>query len=243
VVVLVICSGLDINPFRERTTSALLSALFGSVGLCAALLFLNVAANLSLIADASVPAEARGAKSPLKAWAAGVAAVIALLIAVIAVGQISSERRYLKVVRDQADEVLKQNEGLLQKIGEHLKSDTPKALMSIPEILKFFANQRRDLPRLTLIYPGSFEGRPTLHALDQNDSWNPALPFKKDYFQCTKELDCAYLTDFFSGKKAEILTHLTRRDDDFSIYLPFEQAGARFVLLFSKRQSYGKLGS
>ncbi len=54
VLVLVLCAGLEINPFRETTTSFLIAAFIGLIGVAAVLFLLNVATNISLIADARI---------------------------------------------------------------------------------------------------------------------------------------------------------------------------------------------
>jgi hypothetical protein len=51
------------------------------------------------------------------------------------------------------------------------------------------------------------------------------------------------LRKFFSGEKIEVLQKYTIRDGQFYIYIPFTGNGARFVLLFDRRNSYGKVGS
>jgi hypothetical protein len=54
VLVLVLCVGLQINPFRETTSSLLGAAFGGLIGVAAVLVLLNVATNISLIADARI---------------------------------------------------------------------------------------------------------------------------------------------------------------------------------------------
>jgi hypothetical protein len=52
VLVIVLCAGLGINPFKETTTSFLIAAFIGLIGVAIVLVLLNVATNISLIADA-----------------------------------------------------------------------------------------------------------------------------------------------------------------------------------------------
>jgi len=67
--------------------------------------------------------------------------------------------------------------------------------------------------------------------------------YTPSYFPCTKNLDCDYLRAFFSGQKVDPLQKYTLRDDQFYIYIPVVGAESRFVLLFNRTNSYGKLGS
>jgi hypothetical protein len=58
-----------------------------------------------------------------------------------------------------------------------------------------------------------------------------------------RTLDCDYLKKFFSGEKVDAMQKYTVRDDEFYIYIPYVGKETRFILLFDRRNSYGKLGS
>lgn len=83
-VVLVLCTGLQINPFKETTTSFLIALFVGLIGVAAVLVLLNVATNLSLIAEARI-AELRVEPRPavLKKWSAAFAIIAVTVAAVI----------------------------------------------------------------------------------------------------------------------------------------------------------------
>jgi len=69
------------------------------------------------------------------------------------------------------------------------------------------------------------------------------MTYAPTYFACTQKLDCEYLARFLSGENVGILQKYTMRDDQFYIYMPFVGKEARFVMLFDRRNSYGKLRS
>lgn len=245
VLVLVLCAGLQINPFRETTTSFLVAAFAGLIGVASVLVLLNVATNVSLIADARI-AELKIEPRPglLKLWSAVFVGVAVLLVVLIFGGTYMSKERYLGVVRTQADEVLQQNNGLLEEVSHLLASGKPEDYKRISEICAFLKNQRSGLPELTFIYSGKFRDKLALYSVNgyfsgdvEKGTYTPA------YFACTRNLDCDYLTGFFSGEKADVLQKYTIRDDQFYIYIPFTGKEARYVLLFDRRNSYGKIGS
>jgi hypothetical protein len=243
--VLVICTGLQINPFRETTTSMLFAAFAGLIGAAGILVLLNVAMNISLIADARIAELAIAPKgTALRRWFIGFLAVAAALVCLIFVGEYYSKEKYLGVVRAQADEVLKENDGLLQEIGALLASGRPEDYKRIIDIRDFLQKQRSGLPNLRVIYSGEFGDKLAFYELAYysvnsmgKNIYNPA------FFSCTPNFDCDYLRRFFSGEKVEILQKYTIRNDQFYIYIPFVSSNARFILLFSRSNSYGKLGS
>src|SRR5260370_27437783 len=54
VLVLGLCPGLEINPFRETTTSFLIAAFIGLIRVAALLFLFNVSTNISLISVARI---------------------------------------------------------------------------------------------------------------------------------------------------------------------------------------------
>jgi hypothetical protein len=246
VLVIVLCAGLEINPFRETTTSFLIAAFIGLIGVAAVLVLLNLATNISLIADARV-AELNIESRPgrLRKWLLLFVAAAIVVAGVIFGGTYLSKERYLAVVRAEADEVLKENQGILDEISQRLASGKPEDYRRIYDIRSFLENQRSGLPRLTLIYSGKFANKLALYQV--SDSYFPGDLEKGTYipayYACSQNLDCAYLTRFFSGEKVDILQKYIIRDDEFYIYMPVTGKESRFVLLFERRNSYGKIGS
>jgi hypothetical protein len=245
VLVLVLCVGLEINPFRETTTSFLIAAFTGLAGVAAVLVLLNVATNMSLIADAKI-AELRieSRRGVLRKWLLAFGLAAAVIVALVFGGTYLSKERFLGVVHTQAHEVLKANKNLLDEISRLLASGKVEDYRRIAEIRTFLQNQRSGLPQLTVIYSGKFADKLAFYRVNEYfPEYQEARPYVPAYFTCTQNLDCEYLTRFFSGERVDVLQKYTLRDDQFYIYMPFIGTEARFVLLFDRRNSYGKLGS
>ena len=243
--VIVLCAGLEINPFRETTTSLLLAAFAGLVGLAVVLVLLNVTVNISLIADARI-AELRmePQRGWAKQWLIGYFAIAVVLVGIVLGGTYLSKNRYLNVIQAQADEVLKDNRNLLDEMSRLLASGKTEDYKRIVEIHDFLESQRSGLPRLTLIYPGKFADKLAFYRVNAYFPYDPQTHvYTPVYFPCTQNIDCDYLEKFFSGGNAEVLRKYTIRDDQFYIYIPFIGKESRFVLLFDSTNRYGKLGS
>lgn len=245
VLVLVLCAGLQINPFRETTTTFLIAAFIGLIGVAAVLVLLNVATNISLIADAKI-SELRIEPRPgmLRLWIGAFAALAVLLVGLVAGGTYLSKERYLRVVRNQADEVLKENTTLLEEISRLLASGKPEDFKRIQDIRSFLESQRSGLPSLTLIYSAKFADKLAYYQAGDYFSWDAEKKvYTPRYFACTQTRDCDYLKRFFSGENVSALQKYTVRDDQFYIYIPHTGKDSRFVLLFERTNSYGKIGS
>jgi hypothetical protein len=245
VLVLVLCAGLQVNPFRETTTTFLVASFVGLIGVAAVLVLLNVATNISLIADAKI-SELKIEPRPgmLRLWISVFAVFAVVLVGLVAGGTYFSKERYLKVVRSQADEVLKENTSLLEEISRILASGKPEDFKRIHDIGLFLESQRSGLPSLILIYPGKFTDKLAYYQVGDYFYWDAEKKlYTPSYFPCTQDRDCDYLKRFFSGEKVDALQKYTVRDDQFYIYIPYTGKDSRFVLLFERRNSYGKIGS
>lgn len=245
VLVIVLCAGLQINPFRETTTEFLMAAFVGLTGVAAVLVLLNVATNMSLIADAKIAELKIEPRSEvLRKWLAAFVVAAVLLAGLVFGGTYLSKERYLGVVRRQADEVLNANKSLLDEVSQRLASGKPEDYKRIGEINTFLENQRSGLPQLSVIYSGKFEEKTTFYKVNEYFSYLPDnRTYTPTYFPCTQNLDCDYLTRFFSGNKVEVFQKYALRNDQFYIYIPIVENESRFVLLFESRNRYGKLGS
>jgi hypothetical protein len=244
VLVIVLCSGFQINPFRETTTSFLVAAFFGIIGVAAVLVLLNVATNLSLIADVKImELKIEPQHGALRRWLIAFVVAAVVVAGLVLGGTYLSKERYLGVVRAQADEVLQANKSLLDEISRLLASGKPEDYKRIGEIRAFLQSQRSGLPQLTIVYSGKFGDKLALYGFNEYYYYRQPDAYQPSYFRCTKNLDCDYLTRFFSGEKVDVLQKYSFRNDQFHIYIPYTGGETRFVLFFDSTNSYGKLGS
>ncbi len=244
--VVILCAGLDINPFRETTTSFLIATFVGLIGIATALFLLNVAIDISMIAEASIAGlKIESRADELKKWLVAFVAAAVVLVGVVFAGTYFSRYRYLDVVQEQANEVLKENDNLLAEISQRLAAGQTADFSRILEIRNFLMHQRSGLPNMTIIYSAKFGDKLALYYVGGGYYWSNAemTHFQPQYFECTRNLDCDYLKAFFSGEKVDVLKKFTIRGSQFNIYVPYIGKEARFVLMFDSQNSYGKIGS
>ena len=244
-VVLVVCAGLQINPFRETTTSFLLALFMGLIGVAAILVLLNVATNISLIAEARI-AELQVEPQPgvLKKWVVMFACTVAILVGFVFLGTYLSKERYLQVIRQQVNEVVKDNRPSFEELGHLLVSGKPEDFKRINEIHSYLATRQPDLPQLTILYSGKVGDKVIFYRTAGDYYYNPQAPQDpRTYYTCMPRQDCDYLKNFFAGENVDILRKYTIRDNQFYIYVPMITKDSRFVLVFERWNSYGKVGS
>jgi hypothetical protein len=245
VLVFVLCVGLQINPFEQATSAFLLTAFVGLIGVIAVLVLFNVATNINLIAEAKIAKlNVESGSRVFTRYGIIFAVTALLLVGMIFVGTYLSKEKYVAIVRAQANEVLQENDDLLEKIGALLTSGKVADFKKLYDIREFLERQRSGLPQLAIIYASDFEGKPALYAIRRSFGGNVEKDiYVPNYFECTKGLDCDYLKRFFSGEDVGILQQSTFRDDNCYIYIPHVGKDARFILLFRRENSYGKIGS
>lgn len=244
VLVLVLCVGFGINPFRRTTTDVLFAAFSGLIGIAAILVLLNVATNISLIADAKLAGADIDEKSGgLRRWAVAFAIAALAVVALVFGGTYASKERYIRVVRAQADEVLGNNQALLEEISQRLASGKLQDVKRVNEIRTFLERQRSGLPDMTILYSGKFADKVALYQVDEYIHTKDEEKFEPSYYACDENVDCTYLHRFFSGEDVAPLQNYEVRGDEFYIYVPVKTNSSRIVLLFERRNAYGKIGS
>lgn len=242
---LVLCAGLGINPFKESTTLFLVSAFVGLIGFSTILVLLNVATNISLIADAKIAElHVSSQEFSLKKWTITFLMIVTIIVGFLFGGTYFSKEKYIALVQSQAEDILKENSELLENIGDLLSKAKPEDFKKIYEIKDFLEKQRKDLPSLTLIYARPFEGKQALYQTEYYFSGDVEKnKYNQVYFTCTEGFDCEYLKEFFSGEKKDALQKYSMSDNEFYLYVPFVGKTSRFVLLFERTHRYGKIGS
>ncbi len=247
--VLITTVSFGINPFKSETTAFLSLSFFSMIGMSVVALMLNVAANLSLIAegrtgDTSVKAKSfTDSKKILKLWTIGTGATTAGLIILILVLNLASESRKFKMMEDLSNEVLSGNKGLVEKLAGDLKAGTIERLSEIPKKLEFLKKQRQDLPELVLIFSEDFEGQRAYRVIN---SWNFSPLTKENskypFYSCTKDVDCEKLKSFFEAGGMQKFSVKQNGLDEYSVYFPYEINGTRFILMFNKGIRFGSVG-
>lgn len=244
IVVSVVCSGLQINPFRETTTSFLIAAFIGLIGAAVVLVLLNVATNISLIADVQTKELViESGRSSLRKWFWGFTVAAVVLVGLILGGTYVSKERYVKVVREQANEVLQNNRPSLDEISQLLANGTPEDLRKVAKIGRYLGGQRADLPQLSIVFSGKFGEKPALYYVSEFSGYEEPTTYVPPYFACMPNQDCEYTRRFFSGENVDVLEKYHFRGDEFYIYVPFVGKEVRYILLFQRQNSYGKIGS
>jgi hypothetical protein len=72
-----------------------------------------------------------------------------------------------------------------------------------------------------VIYSGKFADKLAFYRVNEYfPESQEARAYTPTYFTCTQNLDCEYLTRFFSGERIGILEKYTIREDQFYIYVP-----------------------
>lgn len=246
--VLITTLAFGVNPFKSGTSGLLSFSFFSLLGMSVVALMVNVAANLSLIAEEKnkevqrVASKSIDGKKVLRIWGAVTVGLSAIIIATIVVLDSGSEKMKFKFVEEMSSEVLTQSAKLIDKIAADLKSNDLARLAEIPKKLDFIRRQKQDLPELLMIYSEDFEGQVAYRVIN---SWNlsPLLQEQKyPFYSCTQDIDCEQIKTFFETGNLKSFSVKQKGLDEYSVYYPFELNGARFILMFNKGMRFGSVG-
>jgi hypothetical protein len=165
--------------------------------------------------------------------------IISLVIIMFLGDFLSRSNEKNRLIKESSDLVARYGKSV-NEMSEAL-NDTSK-LKKIPDILKFFSNQKEDFPDVQIITSTLYEGQLAFLTIETYSlEKNLTKPFFNNSFYKCKTEDCNYLSEIFSNKNTEI--YFWSKKDDYYLYYPIVNKSKIFVLLFSKKSRYGKFGS
>ena len=233
----------DLKVFANKSTDFILT-LFGAslvIVICGA--FLNISLNIGIIADSKSKDMDEDIVVNRPNRKRILAITISLLILIggfLFVGDTLTRLKEKKVLTKQCEEIILQSDSSIIQISKSL-TDT-SLIGDVPEILEYLANQKEEFPNIQLITSETYKGQLVLlciHSL--TDPVDLKKPLYGNSLYASNQYDGDYLKSIFTSENKEI--YFWSKGDDYKLYYPIDKGGKKYVFLFSKSNSYGKLGS
>ena len=231
----------DLNVFTGRTSNFIFSFIGFAAVLVTCSAILNISLNIGLIADSKTQdIKDSGKKIISKFFFVIVIGLVISLVAFLFIGDFLTRQNEKNKLINEANDIITRYSESINKISVGL-SDTSK-VKDIPEILKFLSNQKEKFPSVNLITSDKFDGQLTFIEIS---SWENEESLKKpfygnSFYKCEIQ-DCDYLNMFFNGKTTD--THFWTAENDYKLYFPFDKNKKKFILVFTKYERHGKVGS
>ncbi len=231
----------DLNVFTKRTSDFIFSFIGFSAVLIICSAILNVSLNIGLIADSRTQdIKDDGQRFITKKIFVIVIGLVIGLVTFLFLGDFLTRQNEKNKLVNEANDIITRYAVSINKISIGL-ADTSK-VKDIPDILNFLSNQKEKFPSVQLIVSDKFDGQLTYLEIKP---WDNKEELKKPYYgnsfyKCEIH-DCDYLEQFFTGKTTN--THFWTADNDYKLYFPFEKDNKKFILVFTKYERQGKVGS
>ncbi len=231
----------NLNVFDQGSMGFMASILGGALVLAACSALLNLVLNLSIIAEKSVTAEEKNESSPVNYKSAAIFAGALLLTAVfLFAGDYLSRKSFRNKLTAEVHDIIARYPKSIEKIGTLIQDK--KSQNEIPAILSFLSKLKHEFPSVILITSGTFNGEKAFMKItpytQEHDLLKPGI--YNSFYECGKK-DCDYLAQVFSGKSNE--KYFWNENDNYYYYIPYGSGENTYILLFSKLQRYGKIGS
>lgn len=233
----------DLKVFANRT-SDFIWTLFGAsmvIVICGA--FLNISLNIGIIADSKVSKinEADIEKQIFnKRFLAYLVLVLVLIGGFLFLGDFLTRKNEERKIVSVCEETLNRYEKTISDISESL---TDTALIGgIPDMLKFLGEQKQEFPSIILITSDSYKEQVTYLQITpymQSSELKKEL-YNFSFYACNKN-DCEYLKSVFESDKTD--PYFWSEENNYKLYYPITKGDKKYVLLFSKFDRYGKIGS
>ncbi len=238
-----ISNTFDLKVFANRT-SDFMWTLFGAsmvIVICGA--FLNISLNIGIIADSrqSQIVDNQTEKSNFnKKFLIGLILILVTIGGFLFLGDFLTRQNEKNKLIIECDEILTRYDKSVDDITKAL-SDTFK-IGEIPDILNFLGNQKQEFPSIILIAGDYYKEQLTYLQITPytNEKDLKKELFNFSFYACNKN-DCEYLKRVFEDGKSDY--YFWSEKSNYKLYYPIIKGDKRYVLLFSKFDRYGKVGS
>jgi hypothetical protein len=231
----------DLNVFADRTSDFIFSFIGFSAVLVICSAILNISLNIGLIADSQTRnAKDDGANIISKKFFLIVGALVISIVTLLFLGDYLTRKSEKDKLLNEASNLITRYKESIDKISVGL-SDTSR-IKDIPEILGFLSNQKENFPSVSLIVSSKFDGQLTYLEINKWDNEKSLQqPFYGNSFYKCELQDCDYLENIFTNQTTE--NHFWTEKNDYKLYFPFDRDDKKFILVFTKHNRYGKVGS
>lgn len=231
----------DLNVFTNRASNFIYSFIgFASVViLCSAIL--NVSLNISLIADNKIQEFKTNDSGAIgRKFIFYCLGIVIILVSFLFIGDYITRQNEKQKLFDEANDIISRYQSSIDRITIGL-SDTSK-IGDVPDVLNFLSNQKEEFPSVSLLTTEKYDGQLTFLEIDQ---YHAVKTLKKQFYgdsfyKCQSQ-DCDYLNSYFTGKTTE--KYFWTEKNNYKLYFPFIAKDRKYILLFTKYQRHGKVGS
>jgi hypothetical protein len=238
-----ISNTFDLKVFANRT-SDFIWTLFGAsmvIVICGA--FLNISLNIGIIADSKINeiSETSAEKQSFnKRFLLFVILILVLIGGFLFLGDFLTRQNEQKKLITECEEILSRYDKTINDISKSL-TDT-SIIDDVPDMLSFLGNQKKEFPDIILITSDYYKDQLTFLQITSNMN---KTELKKElyglsFYACDKN-DCEYLKKVFETGKTDY--YFWSEENNYKLYYPIKKGDKTFVLLFSKFERYGKIGS
>lgn len=232
----------NLNVFNKQTSEFIFSVIgFASVIIvCTAIL--NISLNIGIIADSKIQnmnlnLEKKSISAKFYYYSIF---IVIFLISILFVGDFLTRRNEKNKLITEATDIINRYSKSIDNLSEGLTNKNK--ITQIPSILKFLSNQKENFPSINIIVSDNFDGQLTYLSIN---NWTNEASLKKpfydnSFYKCKIE-DCDYIEKVFTNKTMD--NYFWTLDNDYNLYFPINKNNKTFILVFSKYQRYGKIGS
>ncbi|MGE0079347.1 MAG: hypothetical protein AB7S48_15915 [Bacteroidales bacterium] len=238
----IVSETFNLNVFTSRTSEFFFSFIGFAFVLVTCAAILNISLNISLIADSKIQEmrldDSKTVITKKFIYTSGL--IVILLIAFLFAGDfLSRQNEKIKLVNE-AEDLITRYEKSIEELSLFIQ-DTSQ-IDKIPEFLNVLSNQKEAFSTVTILTSAKYKNETVFLEIS---GWTTKESLKKPYFgnsfyKCNMK-DCDYLMNIFEKGKTD--SYFWTEKNNYKYYYPFEKNGKKMLLLFSKYQRYGKIGS
>jgi NADH:ubiquinone oxidoreductase subunit 5 (subunit L)/multisubunit Na+/H+ antiporter MnhA subunit len=232
---------LGLKVFRQNITETFYLSILGILSILVAALIVNVMLNLTIISESlsnKDESDKTQAKSKSSLWRIIFILSFPLIGLFLYLGDIRTRQMKEKHLIKSAKYMVENNKLIMDKMG-YMAFDSVY-LHEVSTALKLISKDDKNFPSVSLIHSDTIGSKEVFIRFNEWFRWSKDKS-KADFIYSATTGEREYMKNVFQNKSTK--HRYTASDGNYELYYPVLQNNKIFILYFTDRQRYGKLGS
>ncbi len=230
-----------LKVFRKNITETFYLSIIGILAILVAALIVNIMLNLTIISE-SLSKRNEPVQKQLRPKSSLWSIIFILSFPTIGLllflGDIRTRQLKEKLLIKSARYMVESNKTIMDKLGSMVFDSVQ--LNEVSDALRLISKEDKNFPSISLIHLDSIDSKKVFLRFDRYSYW-PRNGSKLDFIFSVTAKEREYMKNVFQNKSTK--HRYTASDGNYELYYPVLHDNRIFILYFTDKQRYGKIGS
>lgn len=230
-----------LKVFRQNITETFYLSILGILSVLVGALIVNIMLNLTIMSESlsrNILQEAKQTKPKRSFWRIAFLVSFPIIGLLLYLGDIRTRQAKETHLVKSAEYMIENNKAIMEKLGSLVFDST--YLLEVSSSLKLISKEDKHFPSVSLIHLDTIDGKEVYLQFNEWFHWS-ASKTKADFIHSATSDDREYMKNVFMNTNPK--HRYSASDGNYELYYPVIQNRNKFILYFTDKQRYGKIGS